>query len=39
MLDREWPAIRAAYERWLDPSNFDAAGGQRSRLAAPTSGA
>lgn len=32
MLDREWPAIRAAYERWLAPSNFDAAGRQRSAL-------
>jgi RimJ/RimL family protein N-acetyltransferase len=35
MLDRDWPAIRAAYERWLDPANFDAAGRQRSRLAVP----
>jgi RimJ/RimL family protein N-acetyltransferase len=32
MLDRDWPAIRAAYERWLEPSNFDAAGRQRSAL-------
>lgn len=32
MLDRDWPAIRAAYERWLEPSNFDPAGGQRSAL-------
>lgn len=32
MLDREWPAIRAAYQRWLDPANFDAAGRQRSAL-------
>jgi RimJ/RimL family protein N-acetyltransferase len=34
MLDREWPRLRAAYERWLDPANFDAAGRQRARLAA-----
>ena len=34
MIDRDWPRIRAAYERWLDPSNFDAAGRQRARLAA-----
>jgi len=34
MLDREWPRIRAAYERWLEPSNFDAAGRQREKLAA-----
>jgi RimJ/RimL family protein N-acetyltransferase len=32
MLDHEWPAIRAGFERWLDPSNFDAEGRQRSRL-------
>jgi len=24
----EWPAIRAAHEQWLDPSNFDADGHQ-----------
>jgi RimJ/RimL family protein N-acetyltransferase len=39
MLDRDWPAIRAAYERWLDPANFDAAGRQRSRLAVPAQAA
>lgn len=32
MLDHEWPAIRAGFERWLDPSNFDTEGRQRSRL-------
>jgi RimJ/RimL family protein N-acetyltransferase len=32
ILDREWPALREAFERWLDPANFDAAGRQRSRL-------
>lgn len=32
MLDADWPALRAAYERWLDPSNFDAAGRQHSGL-------
>jgi RimJ/RimL family protein N-acetyltransferase len=34
MLDSEWPAVRAAYERWLAPENFDTAGGQKARLAA-----
>ncbi|MDH4093854.1 MAG: GNAT family N-acetyltransferase [Betaproteobacteria bacterium] len=34
MLDHEWPRLRQAYERWLDPANFDAAGRQRARLAA-----
>ena len=32
MLDSEWPALRAEYERWLDPSNFDADGMQKTRL-------
>lgn len=32
VLDSEWPALRAAFERWLDPSNFDAEGRQRARL-------
>ena len=34
LIDSEWPAIRAAFERWLDPSNFDPAGRQKARLAA-----
>lgn len=33
MLDSEWPALRAEYERWLSPDNFDANGQQKSRLA------
>lgn len=28
----EWPAIRAAFEAWLSPDNFDANGKQRHRL-------
>ena len=28
MIDSEWPAIRAAFEAWLAPSNFDAEGRQ-----------
>ena len=32
IIDRDWPALRARYERWLDPANFDAAGRQRRRL-------
>jgi RimJ/RimL family protein N-acetyltransferase/N-acetylglutamate synthase-like GNAT family acetyltransferase len=34
MLDSEWPARKAAYERWLAPDNFDAAGRQKTSLAA-----
>ena len=32
MLDSEWPARKAAFEAWLDPSNFDENGRQRSPL-------
>jgi RimJ/RimL family protein N-acetyltransferase len=32
MLDGEWPARKAAYERWLAPDNFDAEGRQKLRL-------
>jgi RimJ/RimL family protein N-acetyltransferase len=32
MLDSEWPARRAEFERWLDPENFDDHGTQRTRL-------
>jgi RimJ/RimL family protein N-acetyltransferase len=34
LLDREWPAARAAFEAWLAPENFDGAGAQRASLAA-----
>jgi RimJ/RimL family protein N-acetyltransferase len=34
MLDNEWPARRAAFERWLSPDNFDADGRQKQSLAA-----
>jgi RimJ/RimL family protein N-acetyltransferase len=34
MLDSEWPPIRAAFEQWLAPGNFDGAGRQRRSLAA-----
>lgn len=36
MIDGEWPRLKVAYERWLDPENFDADGRQRSSLAART---
>lgn len=31
-IDSQWPALRAAFEQWLDPSNFDANGRQQARL-------
>jgi RimJ/RimL family protein N-acetyltransferase len=34
LLDREWPAARAAFEAWLDPANFDRDGRQLRPLAA-----
>lgn len=34
ILDSEWPAARAAFERWLAPENFCADGTQRRTLAA-----
>jgi RimJ/RimL family protein N-acetyltransferase len=33
MQDFEWPAHKAAYEKWMAPENFDAAGKEKSRLA------
>jgi RimJ/RimL family protein N-acetyltransferase len=38
ILDREWPALRAAFERWLDPGNFDGEERQRESLSALTRG-
>ena len=32
ITDEEWPAIRSAFQRWLDPQNFDDAGMQRQNL-------
>jgi RimJ/RimL family protein N-acetyltransferase len=32
MLDSEWPQRKAAFERWLEPSNFDSNGRQRTSL-------
>ena len=33
MLDTEWPTIRAGFEAWLAPDNFDADGRQKRSLA------
>jgi RimJ/RimL family protein N-acetyltransferase len=33
IIDSEWPVLRKAYEQWLAPDNFDAAGVQRRKLA------
>lgn len=36
-IDAEWPALRSAFEAWLDDANFDAKGQQRTRLGDLTS--
>ena len=32
MLNADWPSIRSAFARWLDPRNFDDRGQQKVRL-------
>lgn len=32
IIDKDWPALRVAFERWLDPANFDEDGRQKARL-------
>lgn len=32
IIDAQWPALKKAIERWLEPGNFDAQGRQRLRL-------
>ena len=32
IIDGEWPAIRAAFEQWLAPEDFDEKGNQRQPL-------
>ena len=36
ITDGEWPVLKSAFERWLDPANFDRDGRQRERLSALT---
>ncbi len=39
MIGEEWPAVKAAYERWLDPENFDSEGRQKTALSMLTDAA
>lgn len=32
IIDGEWPALKRAYQGWLDPANFDSEGKQKRRL-------
>jgi RimJ/RimL family protein N-acetyltransferase len=34
IVDRDWPGVRAGFEAWLRPENFDAGGRPRAPLAA-----
>ena len=34
MIEEEWPAVKAAFESWLAPANFDSGGAQRRSLSA-----
>ena len=38
MIDEEWPKLKAVYERWLAPENFDEQGRQKTRLSELTAG-
>ena len=35
ITDRDWPAVEAAYDAWLDPANFDESGRQCTPLLTP----
>jgi hypothetical protein len=39
MIDKDWPEIRAGFERWLAADNFDASGAQRKALKTGLGGA
>ena len=36
ITDQDWPRLREAHRRWLDPANFDAEGRQRTSLSSLT---
>ena len=36
IIDKEWPALKIAFERWLSPDNFDNGGQQRQSLTSLT---
>jgi RimJ/RimL family protein N-acetyltransferase len=33
IVDKDWPRLKTAFERWLDPANFTADGRQKQSLA------
>jgi len=32
LIEKEWPSAKAAFEKWLEPDNFDESGAQRKSL-------
>ncbi len=34
IIDKDWPAVKAAFQAWLDPGNFDGEGKQKTSLSA-----
>jgi RimJ/RimL family protein N-acetyltransferase len=38
ILDHEWPAMKATFQAWLNPDNFDESGHQRQSLSAMRTG-
>lgn len=34
VIDKDWPAVKAAFQAWLDPGNFDGEGKQKTPLSA-----
>jgi RimJ/RimL family protein N-acetyltransferase len=32
VIDNDWPVLRRAFQRWLEPGNFDSEGRQRTNL-------
>lgn len=38
IIDEDWPALKAAFDKWLDPANFDSDGVQKTRLSELTGG-
>lgn len=38
IIDEDWPTLKAVYQQWLDPANFDEQGQQRVRLSELTHG-
>lgn len=38
VIDEDWPALKAAFDQWLEPANFDSRGVQKSRLSDLTRG-